>query len=135
MVTFVYDPWTDVAQSVGLTGMLVVGGRAPKRCADSKWTMFKEAVYKDRPYEQWTVNIAKIKVGKYSFSKPGQLSFQLNDAGLGLPATTYDSVMKALGSNDGTHVPCDTKVHFVFTLDHDFALRINPVHYVIKGLL
>jgi hypothetical protein len=56
--------------------------------------MLNETIYQDRPYEQWTINVNNIKVGKYAFSNPGQASFQLNDDGIGFPGATYDTVLK-----------------------------------------
>jgi len=132
LITLAYDQWSDNTQSVGLTGSFIIGGKGGKKCA-TKWTRFNETTYMDRPREQWTVNLAKIKVGKYSFSKPGQASFQINDPGIGMPAASYDSVVKALGSMDGgATIPCDTTTKIVFTLDHKFDITIKSDHYLVK---
>lgn len=68
--------------------------------------MFNETVYKDRPYEQWTVNVNSIRIGKYQYANPGQASFQINDDGIGLPTAIYDNVLKgrSLGGKNGLYI-------------------------------
>jgi len=129
IIVLTYDQWKDPSAFANLTGSLTIGAKPTKKCA-AKWTMFGETVYEDRPYEQWTVNISKLIFGKYSLAEPGQVSFQINDPALGLPSATYDTVLKSLGSTDGTTIPCDVKTKITFILDQQFTVDLSPTDFV-----
>ncbi|KAI6174525.1 hypothetical protein M3Y97_01000300 [Aphelenchoides bicaudatus] len=129
LVTLVYDYWSDPSKSAGLTGHFSIGGKPAKQCA-TVWTMFNETVYEDRTFEQWTVNVTKLTVGKYQASTPGQASFQINDDGIGLPGPVYDSVLEGLDSSDGSTIPCGSNTNITFTLDQNFQINLQPKDFV-----
>jgi len=122
-ITFAFDNYPN-------TGVLTLGGTDTARCYND-WRIIKETFF--GVSGQWGASIDTLSVGKYSFSKPGNVLFHIYDVSLRWPKTIYYSLIKGLGSTDDKTVPCNTQINITFQLG-DVIFELTPEEYLDRSM-
>ncbi|KAI6219860.1 hypothetical protein M3Y99_01633400 [Aphelenchoides fujianensis] len=116
------------------SGVLILGDRAPDRCA-TDWAEVPTALFAWEEWNNsWAFGIDEVSFSSYTFDSPGTAVLSYSDEGLGMPESIFRAFAAAAGvyyDHGFDRVDCDVQLEISFTIG-DQTITLKPEDYIRK---